>query len=120
MVNINLNSSAISFFVSGQTTAKGCTCLKDSCNSTGLSNTVCSTTLTCHKFRTITNEILCAPAIECNLFDSCGFREGCPTTTIAVVDSCCSACICIPKPLLLVCNQPNATVSCKYSFCEYF
>lgn len=76
--------------------------------SSGASSGGCSGSTPCFNFQS-TNETLCAPQVQCSLFDVCISGTRCATnTSICIINSCCPQPICMPRALGSACTASNS------------
>ncbi len=60
----------------------------------------------CYNFYTSLNTSICAPQVVCSLFDPCTTAKKCATnTSVCVINTCCSAPVCIPLALTSSCTM---------------
>ncbi|CAF2624581.1 unnamed protein product [Rotaria sp. Silwood2] len=90
------------------------TCAAPLCNNIyswpGSAGYSCPAISPCYKLRTSTNGTICVPQGACRFFDKCISGTRCASNlTTCVVDSCCSAPICVPLALASLCDQSTPT-----------
>lgn len=72
---------------------------------TSNTNSSCSSSTPCYSYQTSTNQIICAPKVDCSLFESCNAYGQCTSnTSVCVVNSCCCPSICMPLSLASTCS----------------
>ncbi|CAF3497383.1 unnamed protein product [Rotaria socialis] len=99
--------------IKGQSTVKfSSSCTVPICGvSNGGTSGSCSGSAPCFNFQSA-NETLCAPQVQCSLFDLCISGTRCATnTSICILNSCCSQPICMPRALASACVASNASAT---------
>lgn len=88
-------------------------CILQSCNVTSSTNNTCRSSATlCFQYRTLNNQIYCAPGILCSILELCNERtNNCiSNTSVCIVNSCCSPqAVCLPVSLTSFCNSSKNT-----------
>jgi len=89
--------------VEGQYARYSSECSVPLCSSN--TNNTCSESTPCYSYQTATNQIICAPRVDCSLFDACTVNRSCASnTSVCIVNSCCCQSICMPLSTVAACS----------------